>query len=228
MQIKALFIDIDDTIFDYAIASENALIKTCKELNIAYQEDYLKIYRQIDQSLWNLQKQNKLSVQEVGVQRAKLLSKAFGFKQDYQIFRMTFSKYLANEIAFIKDAQMLIEYAYNKGYLLYVASNGILKTQKSRLSKAKIDSYFQDFFVSDNITYEKPDPRFFYECLKRANLKVEEVLMIGDSVRADIKGAQSVGIKTCWFDYAKTNQQHGDYNIQNLKELIDILDKEGK
>ena len=82
---------------------------------------------------------------------------------------------------------------------LYGASNGILAIQQARLEKANLTAYFSGLFVSDKIGAEKPDPRFFTFCLQRSGFPAEDVLMVGDSLTADIAGASSVGMDGCWY-----------------------------
>ena len=60
--------------------------------------------------------------------------------------------------------------------------------QLSRLKSAGLFSYFSDVFVSDEIGFENPDSRFFSKCLHRIHFRPEEVLMVGDSLQADIAG----------------------------------------
>ena len=60
--------------------------------------------------------------------------------------------------------------------------------QLSRLKSAGLFSYFSDVFVSDEMGFEKPDSRFFSKCLHRIHFRPEEVLMVGDSLQADIAG----------------------------------------
>ena len=60
-------------------------------------------------------------------------------------------------------------------------------------------TYFSGLFVSDKIGAEKPDPRFFTFCLQRSGFPAEDVLMVGDSLTADIAGAFSVGMDGCWY-----------------------------
>ena len=54
--IKALFFDIDDTIFDFNKCSVIALSKTCDYYHVTFSETILNEYRKIDDILWKKQK----------------------------------------------------------------------------------------------------------------------------------------------------------------------------
>ena len=59
-----------------------------------------------------------------------------------------------------------------------------------------------------------------------APLKKEEVILIGDSLTADIEGGVNFGIKTIWFDYLKKGKAEGvkpDYTVTKLEEISSLL-----
>ena len=98
--------------------------------------------------------------------------------------------------------------------------------QLSRLKSAGLFSYFSDVFVSDETGFEKPDSRFFSKCLHRIHFYPEEVLMVGDSLQADIAGGAKSGLKTCWLNRTKKPNPSDtlpDYEIQGLPELLTLL-----
>ena len=86
--------------------------------------------------------------------------------------------------------------------------------QLSRLKSAGLFSYFSDVFVSDEMGFEKPDSRFFSKCLHRIHFRPEEVLMVGDSLQADIAGGAKSGLKTFYSDSLsmKVNSETDDFN----------------
>ena len=55
-----------------------------------------------------------------------------------------------------------------------------------------------------------------------------ELLIVGDSLTSDIKGGNNAGILTCWYNPKKmenTKNEHVDFEIENLWELEQILEK---
>lgn len=48
---------------------------------------------------------------------------------------------------------------------MYVITNGVSKTQYSRLKKSGIDRYMKDIFVSEDAGAQKPQNAFFDYCL---------------------------------------------------------------
>lgn len=80
-------------------------------------------------------------------------------------------------------------------------------------------------FVSETINKIKPNNEFYEYILGNVNCKPEECLMIGDSIKNDIVGANSMGIDTCWFNPTnKVNKNNVciTFEIQNIKELLSL------
>lgn len=112
-------------------------------------------------------------------------------------------------------------------YDLYVVTNGVSKTQDKRLRDSGLFPLFKDIFVSEDTGYQKPMKEFFdYVFSRIPNFRVDEALIIGDSLSADIKGGELAGLDTCWFN-PNMKQNHTNinpsYQIHNLEEIIQIV-----
>ena len=221
----ALFFDVDDTLLNFELCSQAALCKTFNFFNIDYNEKVYKLFRDIDHHLWMKQKQGVLAVEEVLNFRFKQLLDGLNLGVDPIKFQSSFQEYLSKECVLEANAIEVIQYLSSK-YKLYVTSNGILKMQLERLKLAGLLPYFSDVFVSDEIGYDKPNINFFRECLERSQVHCEEILLVGDSLEADIIGANKSNIATCWYNPnngIKKVDLKTDYIISNLLQLKKIL-----
>jgi putative hydrolase of the HAD superfamily len=92
--------------------------------------------------------------------------------------------------------------------------------------------YLVDAVVTFNDTGErKPHPAPFMKILEILNIKPNEAIMVGDWAERDIVGASQIGMKTAFAKYGDTfnTEIHGaDYQLNDIKELIDIINKENK
>lgn len=61
-----------------------------------------------------------------------------------------------------------------------------------------ISSYFEQIFTSARVGYQKPNPKIFHYALTTMKIQPHEALHIGDSLSADVGGAQQVGINALW------------------------------
>lgn len=63
--IKAILIDIDDTILDFKKSSKKAFINTIKDFNLTYKDEYFSYFEQINSDLWRDQKLGKISIKNL-------------------------------------------------------------------------------------------------------------------------------------------------------------------
>ena len=63
-----------------------------------------------------------------------------------------------------------------------------------------IDRYLDFVLPSGAVGVAKPNPAFYRMALDRAGARPDEALMVGDSYRADVRGAWSAGMDAVWLD----------------------------
>lgn len=96
----------------------------------------------------------------------------------------------------IAKAQPVLKELSEK-YPLVLVSNfyGNIETV---LSDFGIRQYFSDIIESAVLGIRKPDPRIFEHGVKALGMLPEQVLVIGDSLRKDIRPAESLGCQVLW------------------------------
>lgn len=222
--IKAVLIDIDDTIFDFEKCSKNAFKKTLKKLDLFYEEKDFSYFNKVNDILWTKQKLGELNINQVFIERSNMMSKYFGLDIEKEIFNNLFVEFLYDEIEIVDEIEDLLSYLSNK-YQIFAASNGVYDMQVNRLKKSNLDKYFDEIFVSDKIGFEKPDKRFFQKIMDITKYSNKDLIMIGDSIKSDIIGAKNSNIKSIYFN--KENKKNSDenftYQVKNLSEIKKIL-----
>lgn len=86
-----------------------------------------------------------------------------------------------------------------KGFRLLVLSNAN-GTVEQNIKDAGIRAYFEHVVDSGLVGFEKPDPRIFQHVCELARIGPDELLHIGDSVPADVRGATNAGAQAALFD----------------------------
>lgn len=95
------------------------------------------------------------------------------------------------------------------------------------LTHLDLDRYFDFAVVSASVQLEKPDPAIFRTALDRAGVAPEEAMHVGDSLSADVRGAQAAGVHPVLLDRRRryTPDQIADATIiSSLAELPALLD----
>lgn len=129
----------------------------------------------------------------------------------------------------------VLEALKSQGYRLGLVSNASDDANVQFLvDKAGIRSYFDQVITSAGMGIRKPDSRIFLPLLERWNLPTNRVVMVGDTLGADILGARNAGMHSVWVTRrADTagNRAHVDTirpnaqvaNLVDLPEVIEVL-----
>lgn len=94
----------------------------------------------------------------------------------------------------------------------------------SILDGLELTEYF-DFVISSGLVgHPKPYPEIFREALKRAGVKPNEAIHIGDHYFSDILGAKSVGIQGVLLDRKGSHQSIADcLKVGDLTQALKLL-----
>ncbi|MBR4880565.1 MAG: HAD-IA family hydrolase, partial [Clostridia bacterium] len=93
--------------------------------------------------------------------------------------------------------------------------------QTARLHNADIRKYIKHLFISGEIGISKPNKGFFDYVLSHIDEKDKsKILVVGDSLTSDIKGAIDCGLDSV---YIGTEPNEATYNVSELLELKRIL-----
>lgn len=224
--IKDILFDLDDTIFDFGKAEENALKKTLLSIGVEPTEEAVKRYSEINLSQWKLLELGKLTRKELTVRRFKIFFDELGIEADTEKVNETYKKFLSQGHFFIDGAEKLLDELYGK-YRLYLASNGTACVQSGRIASSGISKYFEHIFISEEIGFNKPSREFFDACFaKIQNFNADSTVIVGDSLTSDILGGINAGIHTVWFNarnQAGRENIKPEYEIKNLRELAGLL-----
>lgn len=224
--IKAVFIDVDDTLLDFDESAKMAMQLAAEEMGITLTENIWEIFVDINEVLWKDLEQGKLTNAELFHVRWTKIFDAAGITADGPVFEAAFLRGLSLCAPVIAGAEGLMYYLHEK-YIVGVASNGPYEQQVNRLEKTGLLSYVDHMFVSRKIGHAKPSRAFFDACMEKlGDIHPGEVMMIGDSISADITGAKEYGMQTCWYNHKGLPAEHGnmsDHKVDSLLEIKEIL-----
>lgn len=101
------------------------------------------------------------------------------------------------------------------------------------LKNEKIDIYFSFMETQEKYKTTKPDPRYYLEILKNANMKPENCIMIGDRIDKDIYPANVINMKNIRIRTGIHKNQEPrvfieipNYTVESLSEITDELIEE--
>lgn len=224
-----LLFDADNTLLDFDKDERQGLIRVLNEYGVPVSEENIAIYSKINQGLWKQFEKGEITKPELKRIRFGLFFDAIGFKSDTDVFEVNerYLSFLSDGNNLLDGAKELCESLKAKGYDMYIVTNGVANTQKRRLTQSGILPLFTEVFVSETVGFQKPRKEFFDYVLENIKEKdINKILLIGDSLSSDIKGAVNSGIKCVWYNKENTNipeYPKADYVINNISELEEIL-----
>ncbi|KAA8325302.1 noncanonical pyrimidine nucleotidase, YjjG family [Leuconostoc carnosum] len=198
--IKNIIFDLDDTLLDFKRGEYEGVREILKKQGAIDLDRAFTNYNEINDSIWQ-----KI---EKGYDRQPLLDNRFsdtlalmGISTDGRELEKEYRKKLDQNYYVIPGAIALLKELTELGFTLFVGTNGVANTQHSRLLGSGINQYFDMIFISEEIGFRKPDPKFFSFIINtNPEINVDNTLMIGDRLSADIQGASSIAMKNIWFN----------------------------
>lgn len=222
--IKAVLLDVDDTLLDFDLGAREAATEAFKEAGLTYGDDVHRAFTRINNDLWRSVEKGLMTREELYKIRWQTILDSLGIKADGEKLERSFHLHLRESAIPVDGALELVRYLYQR-YTLCIASNAPYRQQTLRLKKAGLYGYMKHIFVSEAIGFSKPSREFFEYCLKALSpLTPDEIMVIGDSLTADINGAAAFGLKSCYFNRCGTDvKSPADYTVAGLDEIKNFL-----
>ncbi len=228
-KFTTLLFDADDTLLDFHKDERQALEKTLAFYGVPVTEENIKIYSDINQGMWKQLERGEITKPELKRTRFKKFFEAIDFVCDEDPLTVNehYLSLLGEGGNTLKGAVETVKTLRDKGFELYIITNGIAATQAKRLGRSGLLPYINEVFVSEAIGYQKPRKEYFDAVLERIDEKdKDKILVVGDSLTSDIKGAMNAGLKCVWLNrYGKDlpEEYEVDFEISDVREVIEVV-----
>ncbi len=227
-----LFFDLDHTLWDFKANSMSALdriYKSYPELQSVSQDDFISIYKKHNKKFWKRYRQGYISSDELRWKRFWHSMIDIGVT-DVELAQNVSSQYLEllpQQKKLCPGAYELLDELKNQDYRLHIVTNGFGEVQKAKLRSTGIYDYFTTITTSEETKAAKPHPRFFSMALEKANSSLENSVVIGDSLEADIKGALDYGIACIFYNPYDVCNPFSEkcISVKHLSEIPLCLDQ---
>lgn len=200
--IKAVILDIDDTMYSYQKAHRKAM-----EALTAYIEEHFGMAPEAAEAL--VQKCLETVAARTGdsaAQHNRLLRFQCFLEQtgctEYEKAMEMYHVYWDTLIEVMEPEPGLLSFVSHlkeKGIKLGVGSDMTAYIQYKKLAKLGVLPYLDFIVVSEEAGVEKPARRFFALCVEKAGCLPEECVFIGDNLKKDVAGATDCGLKGVWY-----------------------------
>ena len=233
MKIKAVLFDMFDTLMMIE-HNHQFYVPSLKKMYIVLKNDFLKEDFETFINSYNkarLEIYKKADLNDEEPHFNERISKALHFlgynlSKDNTIIKdatFAFCKEFMKYVRIDKYTKEVLSKLYKKYKLGVVSNFAIPECVIELLRENDIKKYFSVIIVSGDVNKRKPNPEIFNLALNSLKLSESEVLFVGDTLDADIRGAQGAGMKTVFIERRFQKEKeliHPDITINLLKDLL--------
>ncbi|MBZ0299627.1 MAG: HAD family hydrolase [Anaerolineae bacterium] len=135
----------------------------------------------------------------------------------------------------IPGAAQMVRDLKARGYPLALVADGPTATFRNVLTHYQLYDLFDAFAISAELGTEKPDARMFRHALDQLGIAESDygrVVMVGNHLGRDVKGANGVGIISVWLNWSPRRHkipvddtEIPQHTILTPAELIPLLER---
>ena len=223
MPIRALLMDIDDTLFDFQTSSRNALSIAFRALTLPFTPEMWAHYRELDAEFWQRFKRGERTGEARGGGRGRVLFAEYGLEADPAALNTAYFCELGAQRNFMPHCEQALRQLHAQ-YKIFIVTNGNTEIQKRRIAASGMAQYFDRVFISEQMGCKKPDKLFYDKVFAEIGEAYRtQSIMIGDSFSSDMQGGRNAGIPTCLYGRAEPEEPLCDYAVTDLLELPALL-----
>ena len=135
----------------------------------------------------------------------------------------------------IPGADTLVHALKQRGYPLALVADGPVATFHNNLGPYGLYDLFDAYAISEAVGVSKPNAAIYHHALQQLDIGSADyghVVMVGNHLGRDIKGANQLGIISVWLDRSPRRakipadpSEEPDYTIKQPMDLIALLDQ---
>ena len=231
MKYRHVFFDLDHTLWDFDSNAREALEELYARLDLKSKgvDDFEKFYRYYlhhNNILWDRYHKGFITTEELKWKR--MWRVLLEFKNGSEVLAREMSEHFLEILPARRNlfpyTFEILDYLKAKKYQLHLITNGFEKTQWRKLKNSGLDKYFTEVITSEASNSIKPNKEIFEYAIQKTGARIEECIMIGDNLDADIEGAVNAGMDSVFVNHLKEEKQSpSTYTIYHLKDLEQIL-----
>lgn len=226
---NCIMMDIDNTLLDFDAAEHKALLETLQQFSLPCDEAAVSRYHEINSSLWGELNKGKIRRDKLVIERFDRFVKEIGAAAKATELNRAYTEHLATHADVIPGAEEALQELAEVATMIAV-SNGTESVERGRLKLSGFEKYFDDIFISEAVGVSKPNPKIFQMAMRKLGIEhSDKVLVVGDSLSADIQGGVNAGLDTCWVNMNGLENESGltpTYEVKALSELYPIVMEE--
>lgn len=222
-----LLFDADDTIFDFVTAEEHFLSRTFLHYGVEPTQERKDRYRAINLAMWRAFDRGEITQEKLVVERYRLFLEQEGIDGNAEEWNSFGLRCLSEDPVMLPGADALC-HALAQRYTLALVTNGVPFVQRGRMERSPVkDCFGARIYISGEMGCRKPQREYFDRVLSDlgGDSHRDKVLVIGDSLSSDIRGAVDSGLDCVWLNpkRAPAGDIRPTWDLSCLDQLAELL-----
>ena len=218
--IRAVVFDLDDTLYPEISYAEDGFRKAAAVLEGLYgvKNAYQKIRTLFDE--------DRQGVFDRLCRSEALPEKAVEDAVD------TYRNNQPEKLEFYPKTKDVLQYLRQNGLKTGIITDGRPFSQRAKIRALGAEAYFDAIIVTDEIgrEYRKPHPRAFEEMARKLNVRMEEMMYVGDNPQKDFAVKEYLPLKTVqirtgglYQDAEYRNDIVPDEIVADIREILELV-----
>ncbi|TAK17324.1 MAG: HAD family hydrolase [Acidobacteria bacterium] len=204
---RAVLCDLDDTLFDHAGATRDALahVRTLSaELGRWTLDEFDRRHRITLETLHLEVLAGKWTIEDARIERFRRLLAEAGVdeRRPAVLEDLSWGYRGAYEHAWrlVPGALALVGAIKDAGTRLAIVTNNVVREQRLKIERGGLAPFVDVLVTSEEFGATKPDPGIVHHALARVNAVAANAVMFGDSLTTDIEAGRRAGVRVVWFN----------------------------
>ncbi len=227
--MRWVLFDLDGTLLDYAAAETAAVSATLSRAGLVVSDALLADYRQVNRRHWEALERGETTAAQLRLDRwRELLAAHRAETVDVAELAEHYLGDLAAGAQVCDGASEVVGDLAETFAIAYI-TNGLADVQRPRLHASGLCDHAEVVIISDEVGAAKPAPAIFDAAFEAMGGPARaDVVLVGDSLTADVAGGRDYGLRTVWVaDPDEPDPAAGaprpDHRIGHLRELPPLL-----
>ena len=225
VQAEAIAFDLDDTICDYKGAKEAALTHVANTVStqLRTRQGFLASYRIHEPRLFKTVLSRAISIEEYQTRRFQMpleSNRLPASPEKIKELNSTYMRRCNEEIQLFPEVIVVLRGLRNFGVPLALIINGHSDGQRTKINALGLWRYFDSIIISSEVRAAKPDARIYQIAAEALNVEPRELLMVGDSLHDDYRGALHAGCQALLL-----NREASESTAEIITDLKEIKNR---
>lgn len=220
--LKAVLFDMDNTLFDFVAAK----LEACREILSYIGKEKGDIAGEPSE-LFGYFLRGVYGFEDYENIRDYMQEKELFTAQGYRKCCEIYEREKLQNLELYTGVRDTLDKLKELGLKLVIITDADRHHTLARLTKVGLLEHFDLLVAADMTGTKKPDPAHFLFALEALEIKPEETLVVGDSIKRDMIPARKLGLKTAYASYGdwrpgEETDQCFDFRLNTFSDMLDI------